>query len=264
MTRPVSPLYRDIPSTVSSMVSASIDRACGNADKHPLVFFRADDIGIPSRQFLRLAACFRKHRMPLCLAVVPSWVTASRFTELYRQLDKTNSQWCWHQHGATHRNYEPQGKKQEFGPSRNREDVEKSIAHGCRRLQEIVGDQFHKIFTPPWNRCSPASLQTLVELKFLAISRFGQPNSAAPCNLPDFYVNVDLHTRKEKDPRTALDNLLIELERGIMSGRCGIMIHHQRMNRAAFDLLDLLLEKIRYEKKLIPVTFRDLLQHPSG
>ena len=77
-------------------------------------------------------------------------------------------------------------------------------------------------------------------------------------NLPDYQVNVDLHTRKEIEPRLALENLLMEIEQGLASGLCGIMIHHQRMNSLALDLLDELLGLIQSNRRLIPVHFDDL------
>jgi hypothetical protein len=76
--------------------------------------------------------------------------------------------------------------------------------------------------------------------------------------LPDYQVNVDLHTRKEIAPHRALENLLTELEQGIGSGLCGIMIHHQRMNGPALLLLDILLDRIRRCANLTPVHFGDL------
>jgi hypothetical protein len=37
------------------------------------------------------------------------------------------------------------------------------------------------------------------------------------------------------------------------------MIHHQRMNRPAVELLDLLLGLIKSNRNLLPVTFSDLI-----
>ena len=58
---------------------------------------------------------------------------------------------------------------------------------------------------------------------------------------------------------SALDNFLTELEQGLASGLCGIMIHHQRMNRSALELLDILLGLIKSNGKLYPVHFGDLI-----
>jgi hypothetical protein len=55
---------------------------------------------------------------------------------------------------------------------------------------------------------------------------------------------VDLHTRKETSPKSGWENLLEELSLALGSGRVGIMLHHQRMNDAAFRFLELLLQTV--------------------
>ncbi len=196
--------------------------------------------------------------MPLCLATVPSWITPGRFTELKQFTGSGSEQWCWHQHGRLHHNFELSGKKQEFGPSRTEKEIKNSLRKGKQRLEKIVADQFKPIFTPPWNRCSSATINALVELEFSALSRSRGAEPETVPELPDFQVGVDLHTRKEISPYLGFENLLIELEENISSGQCGIMIHHQRMNNRAFELLDLLLAVINASPQLTPALFSDL------
>jgi len=237
----------------------TIERACNQTDRSSAVFFRADDIGIPSRHFQLLIDCFIKHRMPLCLATVPSWLTDKRFSELKQLTGTDSTQWCWHQHGRTHRNFERDGKKQEFGPSRTREEIKNSLRNGKRRLENIMAKEFQLYFTPPWNRCSAATIESLVELNFSGLSRSRGAKPETVEELPDFQIGVDLHTRKEISPHVGFENLLSELEKTIISGQCGIMIHHQRMNNRAFDFLDLLLAAIKASPRLTPVLFNNLL-----
>lgn len=260
MTKPVSTLYTTTHHFgLSDTVARHIDRGCQLAAAPPQVFFRADDVGIPSRTFQQLIGCFQKHRLPLCLATVPAWLTEPRLKEL-RSLTGTNSgQWCWHQHGRLHRNFEPVGKKQEFGPARTKSDIDSSLAKGRSRLEQLLGNDFQPIFTPPWNRCSSDTLRVLTDLKFKAVSRSKGARPETLPNLPDLQVNVDLHTRKEVEPSLGLKNLVLEIEQGLASGRCGIMIHHQRMNRAALELLDILLGLLHNNRVLLPVHFADLL-----
>ncbi len=130
---------------------------------------------------------------------------------------------------------------------------------GKQRLEEIVADEFQPFFTPPWNRCSSATINSLVELEFHALSRSRGARPETVPELPDFQVGVDLHTRKEISPHLGFENLLAELEENISSGQCGIMIHHQRMNNRAFELLDLLLAIISDNPQLTPVLFSDLI-----
>lgn len=258
MTKPASSLYLINHADIGDKIGDRLDRGCRQATQRPRVFFRADDIGVPSRSFAQLIACFQKHRLPLCLATVPAWLTAARLQELRRLTGTGSAQWCWHQHGRVHRNFEKSGKKQEFGPARTKNDIYTSLLQGKKRLTDLLGTDFHPVFTPPWNRCGGDTLQALVDLHFTAVSRSTGARPETLAALPDYQVNVDLHTRKESVPELALENLLYELEQGIASGLCGIMLHHQRMNRGALLVLDILLGLIAGNKKLLPVHFGDL------
>ncbi|MFW2366446.1 MAG: hypothetical protein ACN4GW_08510 [Desulforhopalus sp.] len=179
--------------------------------------------------------------------------------ELRNLTGSNSSQWCWHQHGRLHRNFEQTGRKQEFGPARCSREIFRHLDKGRSRMQGLLGDDFTPVFTPPWNRCSSETLQALVELNFKAVSRNSTALPPPPPGLPDFQVNVDLHTRKEDVPELALTNILDELEQGLGSGICGVMIHHQRMTEPAFGFLDQLLSQLKAEKRIVPVHFGDLI-----
>ncbi len=258
MTKSLSSIYTIAHSQIRRKLMHSIDKGVSNSPAKPILFFRADDIGIPSHAFHQLILCFHKHNLPLCLATVPTWLTAKRLNELSLFMEPESSQWCWHLHGWLHRNFEVSGKKQEFGPSRNSDTISDILYKGRTRLKTLLGDNFHPVFTPPWNRCSQATLTSLAHLRFKAISRSAGARPEAPSVLPDFQVNVDLHTRKESLPQRGLENLLTELEKGIGSGQCGIMIHHQRMNRRALHLLDLLLEIVGQDQRIDTLHFNDM------
>jgi hypothetical protein len=260
MIKASSPIYSIPQAEAGSRMAERIQSGCRRSPNWPRIFFRADDIGIPSRHFTQLIRCFQKHALPLCLATVPAWLSESRLNDLRRVTGTGTSQWCWHQHGRVHRNFEKTGKKQEFGPARPPEVIRNSIAAGRTRLEQLLGEDFLPVFTPPWNRCSGITIKALSDLGFQAVSRnLGAEPRTLP-NLPDFQVRVDLHTRKEPSPQFSFDKLLNEIEEGLASGFCGIMIHHQRMNDRALELLDLLLEKINSHGKMTPVHFGDILQ----
>lgn len=265
MNYSTSPLYSSAVPELKDLLCAAIDRGCtlfeGNTT--PLVFFRADDIGVPSRHFSQLITLFSHYKLPLCLATVPSWLTTARRDTLLALTGKNNPQWYWHQHGWVHKNYQQSGKNQEFGTDRQLQTILSSLQQGKERLDDLLGADFHPFFTPPWNRCSEETLQALQDLQFIGLSR---SKNAQPVShqLPDIQINIDLHTRKEPDQQGALTALLHELETGIASGRAGIMIHHQRMNQHAFDLLDILLFLISNRTDLTPVHFGNLLDMGSA
>ena len=190
MTKPASSLYSIRYSggnqNLRVTLSDCIHKGCRQSANHPLVFFRADDIGIPSRQFRQLIECFQKHRLPLCLATVPTWLTEQRLQELRGLTGANSRQWCWHQHGRVHRNFEQSGKKQEFGPSRPKKEIQVSLIKGRERLEQVLGDDFLPVFTPPWNRCSEDTLQSLVHLNFKAVSRSKGALPKTLSRLPDY------------------------------------------------------------------------------
>jgi hypothetical protein len=215
------------------------------AGKRRRIFFRADDVAVPSRSFSALAEVFVKQGVPLSPAVVPVWLTERRLAGLKATVGNAFSSWCWHQHGYRHMNHEATGKKYEFGPSRPAEDKRRDITRGRDRLQGLMGDDFSPVFTPPWNRVDEETLHILRDEGFRAISRSAGAKPPAVGILPDIPVQVDLHTRKEEDPAEAWTNLYAEFEQALEQDICGVMIHHQRMNKAAVDFLDLLLRVLK-------------------
>lgn len=232
----------DMKKQIRSLVAKGLAKADAGAVK---VFFRADDVGVPGENFTRLIRLFAGHTAPLALAVVPSWLTPGRWEALRKLTATTPDLWCWHQHGWRHVNHEPYGRKSEFGESLDPEKIKDDILKGRRRLEQLMGDIFTPLFTPPWNRMSADGLTALKEAGFKAVSRNQSAKPAAPDGISDWPVNVDLHTRSELDPKAAWDAMANEVVEALGSGMCGIMIHHQRMNDTAFLFLNELLAEFR-------------------
>lgn len=260
-----STIYKKLPDDLGERLQRVLHRAraARSALRPATVWFRADDIGVPGRQFEQMLAVFAAHQVPLALAVVPTWLTPPRWEGLQAQGRKGAPLWGWHQHGWRHTNHEPTGKKQEFGPARTAAALRADLARGRSRLEEIVGDDFLPLFTPPWNRCSRLTLEQLQGLEFKAVSRSKGAKPQAPAGLFDLVVNVDLHTRKAINVQADWTDLLADLENALISGWCGIMLHHQRMNAAAFDFLDILLQHMVKQKYFRIVHLRTLLETPA-
>ncbi len=224
----------------------------------PLFFFRADDIGVPGRNFTRMMELFLRYRVPLCLAVVPSWLTRQRWEALAPFADKGGDLFCWHQHGWRHVNHEVKGKNQEFGPGRPVIDLRKDLANGKERLSGVLNHRFAPFFTPPWNRCTRETMAALVDLGFEGISRSAGSGPGPPDGLKEMSVHVDLHTRKERSWDLGWQALFSELSQGMESGVCGIMLHHMRMNQGTFLFLDTLLRQVASQRKIEVATFTTL------
>ncbi len=261
MSHSISHIWRSPPKDLASRVTRCIDSARDEREKREgIVFFRADDVAVPGKGFSQLMELFIRHRTPLSLGVVPAWLSGPRWRQLKGFDRRGSGLWCWHQHGWRHQNHEMTGKKQEFGPIRTESQIERDLVRGLRRLEAQMGRDFYPVFTPPWNRCGLSTLILLKELGYHAVSRSIGSQPSTPDQLPDFQVNVDLHTRKEQRSGGEWDGLFEDLKSALMSGFCGIMIHHQRMNEAAFAFLEVLLEKFSGCKDLFLVNFGDLVR----
>jgi hypothetical protein len=168
---------------------------------------------------------------------------------------------CWYQHGWRHANHELRGKKEEFGKTRSKKAIAFDLDRGRKRLRQIMQDRFYPAFTPPWNRCSLTTLDMLVELNYQAISRDWNAVPVAPDKLPDFPVNVDLHTRKDVALAKGWQKLAADMERAIGGGYCGIMIHHRCMNDNAFRFLEVFLGKLVQSSVFHLVNVKELVAY---
>lgn len=256
MDKTAAQLYSISPEDALKKIEETIAGALANTSPKARVpiFFRADDIGVISDNFLNLISIFQTRKIPLCLAVVPTWLTRPRWETIKEHTDVSLPLWCWHQHGWNHTNHEPTGKKYEFGPSRPDDAIREELLSGRQRMETIIGADFTPFFTPPWNRCSNHTLEILAQLQFSGISR-SRGEQKQPTPLPDVCINVDLHTRKETKPTASLDNLCGEFEQAITDGHVGVMLHHQRMNGNALAFLDGLLEIIDKYPPLLATDF---------
>ncbi len=228
------------------------------------VFFRADDIGVPSAAYTAMLSLFIRHRLPLALAVVPAWLTRQRWHALYETGAAGRHLWCWHQHGWRHVNHEPVGKKAEFGAARTAAAIRHDLLRGRQRLEEILGTLFYPCFTPPWNRSCAATIELLADCGFTAISqsRGAPPDTGG--TLAEIPVNVDLHTRKETTQTARIAGIAADIGSAAQTCRIGFMLHHQRMSPWDLALLDLLLAMIAGQPGLLPVSLAALATPAAG
>lgn len=260
MSREVSSIWKKSPRDFMLSLEACLDgeQNEANQEKKKTIYFRADDIAVPSKNFSRLTSLFNRYRIPLCLAVVPAWLTDDRWSSIKSLTRADEKLWCWHQHGWRHVSHSIKGKKCEFGPDRALYQIHNDLVKGMIRLKKIIGENFYPVFTPPWNRCDDNTLDILNRLKYKAVSRHFTINSGDGEKITGYDVHVDLHTRKEKDPETGWSNLLGEFRKALANGMCGIMIHHQLMNDHAFHFMDHLFKILTKKNNLRLVHFKDL------
>ena len=133
------------------------------------VWWRDDDAIETTPGLGQLMALSTDHAAPLHLAVIPHPATqglaeALRSAPLVRVLP----------HGWRHQNHAPADqKKAEFGAHRPVADMLGEITRGWQRIHEMFGERAMPLFTPPWNRISPAVVAGLADTGLHAVSTFG-------------------------------------------------------------------------------------------
>jgi len=250
-------INRSIPVDIKQRLTLTLEKGL-SLNPETRFFFRADDIAVPGKNFSRMMELFLSSRVPLNLAVVPAWLTRKRWDAMASLAGRGGTLFCWHQHGWSHVNHETAGKKQEFGPSRARAQVEKDLEKGKARLELLLKHRAFPFFTPPWNRVSGEAMEVLSGLGFKGLSRSSKGLPLPPAGLKEFPVHLDLHTRKDKTMDQGWESFFKEMALGMESTACGIMIHHMRMNESAFIFLEFMLQLIVQYNHAGCVRFSDL------
>jgi peptidoglycan/xylan/chitin deacetylase (PgdA/CDA1 family) len=229
-----------------NLLGSALDEAAAPVE----VFFRDDDAGWGDARLLRLADLFASHGLPLDLAVIPAELTPGLAAELRSRPVGL------HQHGYAHLNHQREGRKCEFGSDRSRAQQEADISRGRERLQSLLGDRLDPFFTPPWNRCTRDTGETLVALGFAALSR---EHRAEPLGLlPEVPVHLDV-VRLSPDE---LDERFAGFVRD--GGPVGVMFHHAVMEDDDFARADALLALLAGHGKVVPRALAELVRAAGG
>jgi peptidoglycan/xylan/chitin deacetylase (PgdA/CDA1 family) len=205
-------------------VQEALDAAGGPVD----FFFRDDDVGWGTDRLWPLLDVFARHNLPIDLAVIPTELTRPSARRLLTRTCSAPIR--LHQHGFAHVNHEADGRKHEFGPSRQAERQRRDIAEGRRRLGDLLGPSVDPIFTPPWNRCTPETGRCLVALGFRVLSREARAAPLGILGLAELPVTVDwfAHHRRVRLTSGELD---ARAAAAIRDGRpVGVMFHHAAMD----------------------------------
>ncbi len=204
----------------------SISDALDSAEQPVRLFFRDDDAGWANDRLYALLDKFAQSGMPIDLAVIPEALDQVLADEL---LSRQQAQQLigLHQHGYSHTNHEPIGRKCEFGSNRTKNQQKTDITKGQKRLHEALGSVLDPIFTPPWNRCTQDTIVCLEELNFCLLSRDVTASELESTTLQQRPVHINWSQM--------LDIPLSELGLAIAnnlkrSDYTGIMLHHADMD----------------------------------
>jgi predicted deacetylase len=228
------------------------------------IFVRDDDAGWDDDRLLRLLDLCDEHACPIDLAAIPTAVSRRLVQQLVNRIE-SGAPIGVHQHGFSHRNHEREGRPCEFGPSRPAAAQRAAIAAGRRALLDRFGPALDPIFTPPWNRCTPATASCLLENGIAAISRDRTAGSLNVAGLSECPIELDWFARG-KPGRLSRGQWAARAATAFADARApvGLMLHHAPMDDDEFaalgDVIRLLAASPRVKTRLL----RNLLAATSG
>lgn len=190
------------------------------------IFFRDDDAGWAMPELGAMLDVFARHDCPVDLAVIPA-VLDHRVADQLNRWREHHPRIGLHQHGYAHVNHEPvTERKCEFGTSRPVDRQCADIMIGRDRMAAMCGAT-DAIFTPPWNRCTPA---VVAQLGAMGFAMFSNDQADGECDgLAMLPVTLDWdRARREDRLESALAGQLASATAPV-----GIMLHHATLDELA-------------------------------
>lgn len=161
----VTPLTTAITAALIPAKTA-LDHAA-DAGQSVAFWHRDDDAVAPTPQLERLLALTRAHAAPLAIAAIPAHATPELAGRLAGEAHVAVLV-----HGFSHENLAPpDAKKGEFSHG-DPAELARRAAEGLARIRALFGAQARPVFTPPWNRTSPALTPRLAGAGFAGLSTF--------------------------------------------------------------------------------------------
>lgn len=217
-------------------------RAALDALSTPVVlWWRDDDAGRDHPRLSALLNLSAARGIPVCLAVVPDWLTDACAERIHGTGLATVVQ-----HGLAHTNRAvPPRKKIELLETADLAELGEMLRQRRELLAAAFGTRFVPILVPPWNRIAPELVPTLPSLGFKGLSVYGPRRTAMPVpGLRLVNTHVDLIGWRNDARPLAPTEVMARLAQVIEAGTdepIGILSHHLVMDATAFATLDHLL-----------------------
>lgn len=208
-------------------------------------FFRDDDVDVDEPSLRRLLEVFSSRGLPLALGVIPALLTDEAASWLKEERRAQGGRIELVQHGWQHINHETEGRKCEFGPSRDYAAQHADIAQGLARMRAAFGTDFFAAFIPPWNRCTDDTFRALDDLKFQVLSKDGQRLTTG-YGFREISTTIDLCRWRGGAALKPADEIEAELiAQATEFNTIGVLLHHKVMRDDAFGLLSALLDVLQ-------------------
>ncbi len=235
----------------------TIETALDERTDPVFVFVRDDDGGRDDPALTRLMDLFAALRLPLDVAVIPLDITPSLAEAIHAQR-AAGAAIRVHQHGYAHTNHEVERRKCEFGPARSAAAQRSDIEAGWRLLRSHFPDCADPIFTPPWNRCTDATVEALVDCGFKTLSRDASAKRFDRPGLNELSVSVDWQKRKYGE--LVCVEHRAELASQVLRTHpvAGLMLHHETLQEKDWQDLQALLELLAGHPKVEPRAMKSL------
>ena len=236
-------------------------KTCEEKGKEINIFLRDDDIDVDEETLRHLLDISLSRSVPINLEIIPGKLTEAAIRLLKDHKRFFPELFEFHQHGWMHLNHEEQGRKCEFGISRNFDQQFADIQKGKDLLEEIFGERFYPSFTPPWNRCTKDTFNALDQLGFQVLSKDSGNQQISDYNFQEISITLNLYESRKnggglKSPETLIRQLITQIDEDV---RVGILLHHKVMDENAFHFLELLLTELCSSSSVKFHTIRTLM-----
>lgn len=202
------------------------------------IIFRDDDASELVPELQQLIDVFNSAKIPLHIAAIPARLSKETASFLLDQKYIEIGQ-----HGYSHKNHATSGLS-EFSQNRSYSQQYEDIRNGRERMQQLLGDDFQPVFTPPFHGFNESTLRCIQELDFKTFSStqqllFGRYAYSFK------EVSINLDPIAQYEPQVIYkseDTFLTEiLETARTQQYLGFNLHHRTMTEAFVDQLQNLL-----------------------
>ncbi|MFQ5605583.1 MAG: DUF2334 domain-containing protein [bacterium] len=256
--------YRQLTAQVQSdgfavTLSKILDLAESLHQKPISLFFRDDDVDVLTSNLVNLVHLFTEKDIPLHLQIIPNNLEV----ETVRYLKKIKRNYphriLLSQHGWSHANHNPDGRKHEFGDERSASQQFSDIISGKEVLTKTFLNDFLLAFTPPWNRYNSDTVQVLTKLGFQILSADGGTVGELEGELVEISTAIDLHHQRPHPTLKSPVHLLFELRENLKKNhQVGWLLHHHEMSLTDLHFLNKFVALLQFHEVTKFPTFLEI------